>query len=330
MFIESIKGREFLDSRGNPTIGVVMLLEFLIDVTAAISSGASRGYGSALSESLDRKITVSLAGSGQSELLAIIRQDLEHIHKTLNMEKDEHYKELIPCICSTCGKSEKPHLFDYATLKRRFEKGLIHERCGQSDDEVSIETLLHGVEPEKPAEPVDFLAMLQLAAKHLQGISQSIKHMEDNRNDFITAMLRVKGITVHDQTRWGISETGKTIGRLDFKLYHPQTHEESIVEAFNLDTLKKGIIESHLKKLFYYDATGMKRNFILVYCGAKKFQKTWTGYLDHVRSITFEHPLKEIAEKPTEFSEIKLARAVHQRSGKFTEVFHIFINMPPP
>jgi internalin A len=281
-----------------------------------------------LSEPLDRKITIRLAGSGQSELLAIIRQDFEHIHETLNMERDDHYKELIPCNCDRCREKEKPYLFSYATLKRRLDKNIMVERCGISDDEMSIASLLRGVEPEKPVKPLDFLEVLQLAGKYLQGISQSIKHQEDNRNDFITSILRLKGITVHDQTRWGVSGTGKSIGHLDFKLEHPQTKEESIVEAFNLDSLTKDVIKSHLQKLFIYDANGLKRNFILVYCGAKQFQKTWMDYFDYIRTITFEHPLQEWVEESSEYADIKLARAVHLRSEKATEVYHIFINMP--
>jgi enolase len=48
MFIESIKGREILDSRGNPTVEVDMLLESGIFVSAAVPSGASTGTHEAL------------------------------------------------------------------------------------------------------------------------------------------------------------------------------------------------------------------------------------------------------------------------------------------
>jgi enolase len=48
MNIESIKGREILDSRGNPTVEVELILESGIAVTAAVPSGASTGAHEAL------------------------------------------------------------------------------------------------------------------------------------------------------------------------------------------------------------------------------------------------------------------------------------------
>lgn len=48
MYIEEIKGREILDSRGNPTVEVDLLLESGIYVSAAVPSGASTGTHEAL------------------------------------------------------------------------------------------------------------------------------------------------------------------------------------------------------------------------------------------------------------------------------------------
>lgn len=48
MYIEEIKGREILDSRGNPTVEVDLLLESGIFVSAAVPSGASTGTHEAL------------------------------------------------------------------------------------------------------------------------------------------------------------------------------------------------------------------------------------------------------------------------------------------
>ncbi|MEN8154809.1 MAG: phosphopyruvate hydratase [Acidobacteriota bacterium] len=48
MFIQEIKGREILDSRGNPTVEVDLLLESGIVATAAVPSGASTGIHEAL------------------------------------------------------------------------------------------------------------------------------------------------------------------------------------------------------------------------------------------------------------------------------------------
>ena len=48
MFIETIKGREILDSRGNPTVEVDVALESGVLATSAVPSGASTGTHEAL------------------------------------------------------------------------------------------------------------------------------------------------------------------------------------------------------------------------------------------------------------------------------------------
>ncbi|MCP5048840.1 MAG: GTP-binding protein, partial [bacterium] len=213
---------------------------------------------------IGREMTIALHGPNPGELLAIIRNELDHIHRTLNMEKERHYDEEIPCICSQCKESVKPYLFKYEIIKRRREKNRDTIDCGISVEEVSIERLLRGVEPVRAIKELDLTDTLIEASRYLQGIAKSIHRHEDNRNDFITAMLTVKGFHVKDQTRWGASATGKTIGRLDFKVQNPETREEAIVEAFNLKSVEKAVIQDHLTRLFKYDANGLPRNFILV------------------------------------------------------------------
>jgi small GTP-binding protein len=280
------------------------------------------------SEPLDRKITVSISGKDKSELLGIIRNDLEHIHATLNMEKDTHYKELIPCVCAECTDSEAPYYHRYDVLRLYREKGKDTVPCLKSAEDVSIARLLKGVEPESGLERLDLLQALLDASQYLQGIAKSIQPYEDSRNDFITALLTSKGLVVKDQSRWGVSATGKTIGRPDFRVFNPESGEEAVVEAFNLEHLAKGVIDMQLRKLFHYDSGGQERNFVLVYCDTSDFLKLWQKYLDHIAEIEFEHPLTvKPEEQKTKLTDIKLARAVHLRSGKETQVFHIFINM---
>ena len=47
MRIESIKGREILDSRGNPTVEVEVRLESGVTGTASVPTGASTGENEA-------------------------------------------------------------------------------------------------------------------------------------------------------------------------------------------------------------------------------------------------------------------------------------------
>ncbi|MCP5054829.1 MAG: hypothetical protein GY940_47125, partial [bacterium] len=307
-------------------------VHYLVKKESFWKNGVELTFGNAtalvLSDPLNREMTIAVHGTDKSELLAIIRNELDHIHRTLNMESNEHYKEMIPCICSQCSGSDKPFLFDYEVLKRRLDKGKRFKDCDASDEEVSIERLIKGVEREKPIKELDLLEALEEASYYLQGIAKSIDHLEDSRNDFITTLLSSKGLIAKDQTRWGISETGKSIGRLDFKVFNPESGEEAVVEAFNLKSLDRKVIDGHLKKLFHYDATGLPRNFILVYCEAKNFIGLWEKYLDHIPTIDFDYPLAKLIQvQKSDHINLRLARAVHKREKQRTEVYHLFIKM---
>ena len=90
-----------------------------------------------VSERLHRKIRIWISGKKRKELLAIIRREIDYIHKTLNYPD---VKEMIPCICRRCARVEQPYFYDYETLCRFRAKGKI--ACEKSTEDVSIEKLL--------------------------------------------------------------------------------------------------------------------------------------------------------------------------------------------
>jgi hypothetical protein len=90
-----------------------------------------------VSERLHRKIRIWISGKKRKELLAIIRREIDYIHKTLNYPD---VKEMIPCICSKCATAEQTYFYDYQTLCRFRAKGKI--ACEKSTEDVSIEKLL--------------------------------------------------------------------------------------------------------------------------------------------------------------------------------------------
>jgi hypothetical protein len=279
-----------------------------------------------LSELLNRRIKISVTDSCKSELLGIIRNEFEHIHQTLNMEKDTHYDEMIPCTCGTCIESEKTHLFKYETIKKFSAKGLHTTHCPISIEEVAIEKLLKGFEPPKLKK--DLLETLITAAHHLQGISKTIKPDEDSRNSFIALLLSLHGFITKDQTRWGRSATGKKMGYIDIKIENPENEAETVIEAFNLEGFHRKVIDRHLTKLFGYDPSGLVRNFIIVYSEAPDFLDLWKKYLNHLPKIDFKYKMAESPEEEkTNFAEIKLAQTRHLREGKEVYVYHLFVNM---
>jgi internalin A len=280
-----------------------------------------------ISELLNRKMKISVTGSCKSELLAIVRNDFEHIHQTLNMGKKQHYFEMIPCTCRTCNKSSKPHLYKHEVLQMFSRKG-VPNFCQVSGAEVPVEKLLKGYEPLKPKK--DLLKTLIETTHHLQGISKTIKPEEDSRNGFIALLLSIHGFYVKDQTRWGRSASGKSMGEVDIKIETPDREAEAIIEAFNLKGFDRTVIDSHLKKLFGYDPSGSVYNFILVYSEVENFLDLWQKYLNHLPEIDFKYELTEPPEEQkTRFADIKLACAKHKRQGKETYVYHLFVNMKP-
>jgi internalin A len=280
-----------------------------------------------ISDLLNRKMKISVTGSCKSELLAIIRNDFEHIHQTLNMEKNQHYNEMLPCTCSICINSPNPHLYNHDVLQMFSRKG-VPNYCQVSGEEVPTGKLLKGYEPPKPKK--DILKTLVTTAHQLQGIAMTIKDDEDSRNGFIALLLSIQGIYVKDQTRWGRSASGKSAGEVDIKIETPDRVTETIIEAFNLKSLARTVIDSHLTKIFGYDTSGLAHNFIIIYSEAENFLDLWEKYLNHIPGIDFKHKLLgKPVEQETGFAEIKLAHSKHLRQGKEATLYHVFVNMNP-
>jgi small GTP-binding protein len=280
-----------------------------------------------ISDLLNRKMKISVTGSCKSELLAIIRNDFEHIHQTLNMEKNQHYNEMLPCTCSICINSPNPHLYNHDVLQMFSRKG-VPNYCQVSGEEVPTGKLLKGYEPPKPKK--DILKTLVTTAHQLQGIAMTIKDDEDSRNGFIALLLSIQGIYVKDQTRWGRSASGKSAGEVDIKIETPDRVTETIIEAFNLKSLARTVIDSHLTKIFGYDTSGLAHNFIIIYSEAENFLDLWKKYLNHIPGIDFKHKLLgKPVEQETGFAEIKLAHSKHLRQGKEATLYHVFVNMNP-
>jgi internalin A len=284
-----------------------------------------------ISDLLNRELKISVTGSCKCELLAIARNDFEHIHQTLNMEKNKHYDEMIPCNCVTCSNTGEPHLFKHEDIKKFASKNKSFTLCPISVEEVPLEKLLKGFEPPKPKpDKQDILKTLIKTVHFLQGTAKTMRPDEDSRNGFIALLLSIQGIDVKDQGRWGSSASGKSAGEVDIKIETPDRETEAIIEAFILKSLDRRVIDSHLTKIFGYDVNGLAHNFIIVYSEAEDFLELWKKYLDYIPGIDFQHKLQgKPVEQATGFAEIKLAMGKHLRQGTETSLYHVFVNMKP-
>ena len=282
-----------------------------------------------MSDILNHKMKISVTGSMKGELLAIIRKEMEHIHQTLNLRKEENYHEMLPCTCSQCRESEDPHLYQYKVLKDFSSKGFpLH--CPSGLEPVTIKQLLKGYTKQKPRHGLK--EELIRTASQLMGLAETIKEDEDSRNGFISLILEIKGFTVKDQTRWGRSASGKSMGEIDIKVELPKDGY-ALCEAFRLHGFNKNVIDGHLTKLFNYDASGVKENFIIVYAETDDFTGLWEKYLDRIPKIDFKNcPLYGDVEEETvdTYANIKLARARHMIEKRGCDVYHLFVKMPLP
>ncbi len=281
-----------------------------------------------------RKLTVTATGgSCKNELMGIIKYELNHIHRTLNMEPDNHYKEKIPCPCPKCSaeNAKNPYRFDYPMLLRRWEKGKTTIDCRASDEEIQLSRLLRGFVPDVPLKNLDFTHELIKAGHYLQGRRKNLVTSEDSWTDFIATILEARGLRVDNQSRWGYSESNKSIGRPDLRISNPEGNTLAIVEAFRLKGRETSVIEPHLKKMFNYDPSGCEINYALVYVETENFAQLWKWYKTYVAKIDFEHPLKEFSEKEkkTGYTNLRVIQALHKRADMETSVYHIFIHMPP-
>jgi len=105
-----------------------------------------------ISDRLNRRIRIRARGDKCRELLAIIRREIDYIHKTLNCP---YVKEMIPCVCCECDYRSDPYFHNYYDLIKAKEKGKSQIECKKSFDNVSIETLLGDYERMEDKERIE-------------------------------------------------------------------------------------------------------------------------------------------------------------------------------
>ncbi|MGE5343171.1 MAG: COR domain-containing protein [Candidatus Omnitrophota bacterium] len=279
-----------------------------------------------LGDPVKRLLTVSVTGPQGSELLHIIRNQLQYIHSTLNMSLDAgHYFEEVPCNCTQCSTSAEPNLYPLAALKHMAAQSeMIH--CLKSYQKVSPAIMLKGFQPPKPA-----ATLRETLLDLLMGFQSRAGHMpdeEDSRTAFLAQLLTVRGFHVNEQAPRGRSEKGSDMGRLDMEIRSDKGEPIAILEAFNLEGFHRDVIERHVKKIFSYDENGLPENVILVYGESADFNGLWQKYVHFLSQLQYPYPLTgEIEEQRTDLTEIKCARTRHLRNGNETALLHLFVNL---
>jgi internalin A len=280
-----------------------------------------------VSDEARKRIRVSVTGTNNTQLMGVIRSHFNHIHESLNMKKEIHVIEEVPCNCPQCLATSATHFFKYHVLQKFLLKG-IGVACEKSAEVVSIPQLIHGLQPPKESGSL-FEALITITSQ-LQGIKKTLHSDEDSRNTVVALLLGTRGFRVKDQTRHGSSASGDRLGELDIKIEDQTGRTVSIIEALNLDCCDTIKIDGHVDKLlFKYDPSGLKENYILVYASAADFAGLRRKYRAHLEKIDYKvYPLQgKIAETKTGFNKIMAYRARHRCHKGETVLNHILVEM---
>lgn len=116
---------------------------------------------------------------------------------------------------------------------------------------------------------------------------------EDSINDSFRDMLIVMGYDeVKDQTRHGISSSGKSAGEVDI-LLTKNGKEIAIYEGLKLDSVRTSYIDEHIEKsIINYNALGTA-TFIVAYVNSANFESFWERYFDYVQHYKFPLQVKK-------------------------------------
>lgn len=289
-----------------------------------------------------RKLFIWINGNNASFLLEIIRKELNDIHQSLNYPD---VPEKIPCNCPECINSKSPHLFNYTFVKRIGTDNTFKTiPCEISATGVNVHKLLglykiDSQEPENnPIYSLDKILndLIEVGSRILERKFQ--KKIEDLVNDDIVDLLRTKGHNLSDQTRSGLSGSGKGAGELDIMIRMTNGIPVTIIECFRLESCgpKNTVVAEHLTKLLSkYDTHELKRKFIVVFGEAERFDNLWTNYMHYIKDLNSnsdygeKYPISgfSVRDDLHSFANMKVGISRHDNNGDSVEVVHVMLNM---
>jgi len=139
-------------------------------------------------------------------------------------------------------------------------------------------------------------------------------------------MLDSAGYRTKDQTRFGFTES-KNLGENDIQVLTNDGTIFSIIEGMNLASIDKEYMGKHWKKIFKYDAVGLKDNFIITYASVKNFDSFWEKYKQILLECEFEYPIAEGNDINVDFTDMRIFKTKHIRNNRDTYITHVAIKM---
>lgn len=123
--------------------------------------------------------------------------------------------------------------------------------------------------------------------------SYNASSKENSINDYFRDMFLSKGYDeTKDQTRHGISSSGKDAGEVDI-LLTKDGNEIAIFEGLKLSSVNRAYIDEHIEKaLDNYNALGTA-TFIVAYVSTSNFQEFWKKYVEHIKCHSYGMEIKK-------------------------------------
>lgn len=151
---------------------------------------------------------------------------------------------------------------------------------------------------------------------------------ENNINDYIRDALLLMGYNeVKDQTRHGISSTGKDAGEVDI-LISKEGREIAVFEGLKLCSVDSAYIDKHISKaVVNYNALGTA-TFIVAYVSNGEFEFFWNRYTEHIKSYHYPLQIKRALRKnASPNAAVRIAYMVLSRDGYDFPVYFMAINI---
>lgn len=227
--------------------------------------------------------------------------------------------------------------FDYEDVKLGWELGDTTITSRAHRKKVLIKDVLNQSAPEGMEDEQKLLHAIRRSCLNIQGDMRYRGSEEDDRNTRIRDDLRYIGYVVHDQTRYGITESGKRAGELDLEIRRENNEPWTIIEGLRIKDGSKTGWNKHLQKLIdRYNAHGLRSLFLVAFadCDKDSFNRIWEGYRDdHIRThdagkFTYVvGSFQEISEPSVQL--LKIAKCQYDCGGNRYTLYHIFLQMDP-
>jgi len=313
---------------------LICKLFYLLNSDNYWKNGAIFNYNSSsalvISDKISKTINITIAGSDNRDLYGLIKNELSQIFQLFKMQDSKEYNEEFACNCSLCINEQNPNYFPNPVLKKFIDIGRSTIDCFKSALTVDINDLLFKYRSTNARK--DLIYDIIAAISKLQGLSKIIDRHEDSRNSFVSSELSSMGIISKDQSRYGLSATGKTTGEIDIKIESNNGNVLTFYEGMNLEYLNKTTIKSHIAKLINnYDVLGIPDKFLGCYCTVTDFTKLINDYFELIKNLQLEEveliDIIDVTKNFTEQSEIRVYKSYYFKSQRKLSLTHFLIHI---